>query len=291
MMQLPMSTDWADETAERLLGGGFVQPGVCLILGGVDTGKTTLAAALTERLAQNQAVGIIDADIGQSHLGPPTTVGWALVDKPEIDLTQITPGGIGFVGDVTPVGHLLQLTAALTQCVREVSKTTERIIIDTPGFITGPAANALWWTVQSILQPGVILAVQRENELSGIIEGLQRLGSHLEVLTSPPEIPTKSPEARRRYRQRQFCRYFKDSCLVHLNLSDLTVQTTRSWGSGVVTGKLVGLRNSEGIDQVVGVIESYQQDKDVVVVRAPQLDISQIRCLVIGDVTVNLAGE
>jgi len=279
-----MSTDWADEIAERLSGGRLAQPGVCLILGGVDTGKTTLAAALAGRLTTNGPVGVIDADVGQSHIGPPATVGWAVVYKPDVDFAQITPGGISFVGDVTPVGHLLQLTAAIAQCLHQVSKVTERIIIDTPGFIAGPAANMLWWTVQRIVRPKVIVAVQRENELSDILMGLQNLGSQIEWLEAPPRIPAKSPQARRSYRQDQFRRYFADSCLYDFKLSDLTIQTTR----GVSSGLLAALRDSEGFDRAIGIIESRQQDRDAIAVRAPRLDVSQIRCIVVGDVTVDL---
>lgn len=284
MMHSPKSTDWADQIAERLSVGGFAQAGVCLILGGVDTGKTTLTAALAGRLTPNGPVGVIDADVGQSHIGPPATVGWAVVDKADVDFSNLTLGGISFVGDVTPVGHLLQLTAAIAECVRRVSNIAERIIIDTPGFIAGPAACALWWTVQRIMQPRLIVAVQRENELNGILAGLKNLGSQIVRLEAPPRIPAKSPQARRSYRQDQFRRYFQDSRLYNFKLSDLTIQTTRSPGSGM----LVALRDSQGIDHAVGIIDNWQADKGAATVRAPQLDISQIRCIVAGDVTVDL---
>ena len=81
-----MSEDWADRTAGQILSKGLLQTGICLILGGSDTGKTTLAAALTKLLAKHQPVGIVDADIGQSHIGPPTTAGWAVVDNPQTDV-------------------------------------------------------------------------------------------------------------------------------------------------------------------------------------------------------------
>ena len=165
------------------------------------------------------------------------------------------------------------------------------MIINTPGFITGPAASALWWNVQRIVQPDVILAVQRENELRDIVTGMQHLDSQIELLESPSHIPAKSPEARRSYRQSQFCRYFKDSCLYNLSLSDLTIQTTRNLSSGTLVGRLVSLRDSEGLDQAIGIIDQYRQDRDALVVKAPRLDISRIRCLVVGDVTVDLTNE
>ena len=129
-----MSLDWADEIAQELLTQGLLKTGVCLILGGTDTGKTTLAETLAKRAASSKPVGIIDADIGQSHIGPPGTVGWAIVDGPQVDMSLFTAAGISFVGDVTPVGHLLQLTAAITGCVQEVSKAAKLVIIDTPAL-------------------------------------------------------------------------------------------------------------------------------------------------------------
>lgn len=286
-----MTVDWADKIAQQLLGRGLMQTGICLILGGVDTGKTTLAAVLAGRLARGRPVGVIDADIGQSHIGPPATVGWAIVDKPKVDFAQLMPGGISFVGDITPVGHLLQLTAAIMQCVQRVSEVTEQIIIDTPGFIAGPAAAALWWALQRILRPKLILAVQREDELNNILTGLQNLGSQIEPIKSPPQIPNKSPQARRSYRQRQFSRYFQDSCLYNISLNRITVQRSWSLSRESLLCRLIALRNEEGVDLAIGIIDDWQKDSDTVVVRAPRLDISRIRCIVIGDVTIDLAGE
>jgi polynucleotide 5'-hydroxyl-kinase GRC3/NOL9 len=286
--EFSMSTDRADETQEKFINRGLPRSGICLILGGVDTGKTTLAAAIAGRLAAGGPVGIIDADVGQSHIGPPGAVGWAVVEKPEVDFSQLTPRGISFVGDVTPVGHLLQLTEALTQCVGRLAGIAGHIIIDTPGFITGPAATALWWTVQRILQPKLIVAVQRDNELSDIIAGLRNLDSQIELLKPHPHIPAKSPQARRSYRQSQFRKYFQDARLHTLQLSKTTIQTTRSMSSDSPLHRLAALRNAEGIDQALGIIEDWQPDADKAAVRAPLPDIAQIRCLAVGDVTVDL---
>ncbi len=285
-----MSHDWAEKIARQLLGQGIMQTGVCLILGASDTGKTSLAAALGRQLSQSRPVGIVDADIGQSHIGPPTTVGWAVIENTQTDFSQLTPGGISFVGDITPVGHLLQLTAAVAQCVEQVSKVTEMIIVDTPGFIRGPAASALWWTVQRILRAKLILAVQQNDELSGILAGLQYLGSALELIKSPSQIPVKSPQNRRSYRQSRFSEYFRDRHLYNVSLRDVALQASRNLNRESLLGRLVALRDEKGVDVAIGVINNWQDDKDIAVIRAPQLDIQQIRCLVIGDATIDMPG-
>jgi polynucleotide 5'-hydroxyl-kinase GRC3/NOL9 len=286
-----MSDNWADKIAEQLLGRGVFQTGTCLILGGADTGKTTLAESLARQLAQGRPVAIVDADTGQSHVGPPSTVGWALIGEPRFDLSQLGPHSISFVGDVTPVGHLLQLAAAIEQCVRQASGVTGSIIIDTPGFIAGPAAAALWWTVQRILRPESILAVRRENELTDIVSGLENLGSQIELVRCPPQIRAKSPQARRSYRQKVFKKYFQESCLYNIDLTKVTVQSTRNFRRESLTRRLAALRDKYGTDLAVGIIGGLQEEGKVVTVRAPRLDINRVSCLVIGDVTIDLSGE
>jgi polynucleotide 5'-hydroxyl-kinase GRC3/NOL9 len=283
-----MAQDWADNITQKLLSKSIIQKGICLFLGASDTGKTTLAASLAKRLASKQPVGIVDADIGQSHIGPPTTVGWAVADNRQSDFSQLLAAGISFVGDVTPVGHLLQLTAAIIQCVEQASKAAELIILDTPGFIRGPAASALWWTAQRVLNPKLIIAVQRESELSDILAGLQCFDSQIELVKCPSQIRTKSPEERRSYRQEQFNKYFRDSVLHTIKLGDVAVQTTQNLSRNSPVSRLVGLRNRQGTDAAIGIIKDWQSEKNIAVIRAPQLDIQQVCCLVIGDVTIEI---
>ena len=311
-----MLPEWADRTAEQIFGRSLVQTGIYLILGGVDTGKTTLAAALAKHAASSGRVGIIDADIGQSHIGPPATVGWAIVeapqtiervfgdgDDPEADFSQLTAGGISFVGDVTPTGHLLQMTAAVTQCVQQVSRVAELIIIDTPGFIFGPAA-ALWGAVQRILQPEMVLAVQRGSELSDVLAGFEYLDLRIERIKTPRQIPTKSPQERRNYRQSQFNKYFRDCCLYNISLGDVAVVPGSNLSCKGLVNRLVALRDGKGTDIAVGLITDWQAgpegskerlagqgERGVAVVRAPEADIRQVRCLVMGDITIEIGGE
>lgn len=280
-----------DRIARRLLNKESGQTVTCLILGGTDTGKTTVVEELAKCLVGSEPVAIIDADIGQSHIGPPGTVGWTVVDKRRVDLSQLAAGGISFVGDVTPMRHLLQLTAGIVQSFRAASKLAGIIIIDTPGFITGQAAAALWWTVQKILQPQLILALQRNQELRDILCGLEGFSSQLELIKPSDRIPVKSPQQRQSYRQKQFSKYFGQSRLYDISLSRVAVQTGSNLNYSSPANRLVGLQNSKGSDVAIGIITRWQADKGVVVVRAPLIDIDQIRCIVIGDASVEISGQ
>lgn len=283
-----MSPDWSEKTTQQLLGKGWIKKGLCLVLGATDTGKTTLIAALTKLLAKKNTIGIVDADIGQSHIGPPGAVGWSIIEKTKFDFSKLTCRGISFVGDISPTGHLLQLTEGIFQCTKQTSKASDIVIIDTPGFTSGPAACALWWTVQRILQPDLIFAVEQNDELKDIIDGLQHFSSKIERIQSPAEIKTKSPQQRQSYRRRQFIKYFQNSQLYNISLKNVSIQTRVRLDYQSLVNRLISLRDENGIDISLGLIKKWQNDSDSLVIRAPNIDARRIRCLVIGDVTIEI---
>ena len=282
---------WADCLAKNLLERKLLPAQICLVLGASDTGKTALVETLAKHLVKNSLVALVDADTGQSHIGPPTTVGWAMIDKPQFDISNLPAKGISFVGDITPTGHLLQLTSAIAQCVEQASKAAKIIIIDTPGFIAGPAARALWWTIQRILSPGLIIAVQQQNELSEILAGMQYTEAHIEVVKPPACLPAKSPEHRKSYRQQRFREYFQNSFAYSIGLKNVAVRANRRLDYDNTVNYLVGLADLKGLDIAVGLVVDWSKDKNIVKVRAPEIDISSVRCLTIGDVSINLEDE
>lgn len=75
---------------ERLSGEG---PLVIMVVGGIDTGKTTLVEVLSDYLSKRAPTGVVDLDMGQSHIGPPSTVAWAAVDG-GLKLPAASPRGI-----------------------------------------------------------------------------------------------------------------------------------------------------------------------------------------------------
>lgn len=280
-----MSENWAEAIAERIAGTSSPLTGKLLLLGAADTGKTTLLTALARRLSQDRPVALVDADVGQSHIGPPTTVGWTLIHG-QTAVAEHPARGIAFVGDITPVGHLLQLTAALTLCVEQASQAAEVILIDTPGLVTGGAACTLWWTVQRLLRPQRIVAVQRENELGEVLRGLHPDLSAIEIVQSPAQMRRKSPQARQERRHRLFARYFQNAAAHKLDLRALAIRTTYGITPANTPGRLVGLSDVTGQDIAIGVIEQWRQERANGIIVAPQMDVQQVRCVTIGEARI-----
>jgi polynucleotide 5'-hydroxyl-kinase GRC3/NOL9 len=292
-----MVDNWADVIADRMVDAGPLARGRFLFLGAADTGKTTLMGAVAARLVRRQPVALVDADIGQSHIGPPTTVGWTVLDvNNTADFASgqavgedpaFEAQGIAFVGDITPVGHLLQLTAALSLCVEQAQRAAEVVLIDTPGLVTGGAACSLWWTVQRLLRPERIIAVQRQDELRELLGGLQAGLSVIEVVKAPPELRRKSPEARQQHRRRLFDRYFRNATTRTLDLAHLAVRSTGRAPPDDTTSRIVGLTDVMGQDMAIGAIEHWRQEEGQAAIRAPQVDLSRVRCLTVGKAKID----
>jgi polynucleotide 5'-hydroxyl-kinase GRC3/NOL9 len=259
-------------------------PETILILGASDTGKTTFAVELAIRLANNEPVAFVDADVGQSRIGPPTTIGWALLDNPQKDFSKFDTQGIFFVGAVSPAGHLLQFTDALARCVKQTVTSARIIIIDTPGFVANSAATSLWWAVQDILRPTRILLFERNEELSNFVRGVKRFDSQLEFIKTPPHVSTKSMSQRQAYRQQRFYEYFRNSSAYQLSLNNLGVQVRENITANMLVGRIIALRDSTGTDLAIGFIVSLDDKENTVYFKSPAIDVNKVACLIIGDV-------
>ena len=81
-----------------------------LLIGGMDTGKSTLSRDLLgAALAAGRPAAYLDADVGQKTVGPPATISLKVVRSQE-DLEPdmlARPDALYFVGSTSAQGHLL----------------------------------------------------------------------------------------------------------------------------------------------------------------------------------------
>jgi polynucleotide 5'-hydroxyl-kinase GRC3/NOL9 len=209
---------------ERAAEAVLARPGVVVLLGASDSGKTTLCRILAEHWrAAGRTVGLVDGDIGQSSIGPPATVGLAII-SPDRPLTfHASPLTMYFVGSTSPPGHLLPLilgTQALVQTARD--QGAEIVLVDTTGLISGAVAASLKWHKLQAIRPQHVLALQRQGELEPILH-LVESQANLQIHRLPvsARVARRSHAARRAYREERFREYFTSASQHDLQWKDL----------------------------------------------------------------------
>jgi polynucleotide 5'-hydroxyl-kinase GRC3/NOL9 len=144
--------------------------GKAVVLGQTDVGKSTLCVYLVNRLLQNgHHVCVIDADIGQTDLGPPTTIARAIPTAPITSLMDLAPETCLFIGHTSPSyveGKLIQGIQGLS------TEEPERLtIINTDGWVAEPDAILYKMNLIDKVGPDIVLALEFEHELQSILAG------------------------------------------------------------------------------------------------------------------------
>ncbi len=258
-MEVPDS--WR-EAANRIAG----DRGVTIVLGASDTGKTTFVGYCLRAIgASGETVAVVDADIGQSSVGPPTTVGVALFGSAVGCGDAPWPAAeISFVGAVSPLGHLLELaagTARMTGKARELGAAA--VLVDTTGLVHGGAAQALKHAKLSVIRPEHIAVLGGDETIERIIapfaseSAVYRLEAH-------PSCRRRSVEQRAANRQALFRSYF-------CGAQEMSMDPARLFLSGDGTapqlGRLMGLAGAGDRTLALAVVTEACSDR--IVVRTP----------------------
>jgi polynucleotide 5'-hydroxyl-kinase GRC3/NOL9 len=189
------------------------RPGLALLIGASDTGKTTLAKFLiNEWTRQGLKVAYVDGDMGQSTLGPPGTLGMKVFDRSSPDLENSQFSGdisLFFIGSFSPVGHLLQTIVGVQELVKKAeAQKPDLILVDTTGLVHGGVGGHLKYRKIQLLQPRHVVLIQKSDELEHLNMLIQKERVLVHVLRPAPEIKTRSLEIRRNYRIQKLREYF-----------------------------------------------------------------------------------
>jgi polynucleotide 5'-hydroxyl-kinase GRC3/NOL9 len=200
-----------DEIVERALG----RRGVTFLVGGLDSGKTTLARRIARAgIDGGIQVGYLDADIGQSTVGPPTTVGLRVCRTAgDLETEALAKADhLAFVGTTSPQGHLLPLVVgARLMLDRARLDGAELVVVDTTGLVSGVYGQLLKFHKISVLQPDLVVGVQRGEELQPLLGVVQRFfASEVISVRVHPDVVPSSVEQRAQNREDSMQRYFRE---------------------------------------------------------------------------------
>ena len=210
--------------------------GLVLVLGASDSGKSTLTAVLANAaVAANRATALVDSDVGQSSIGPPTCVSMARVREPVAALSQLNAEALDFVGTPSPAGHLLGFVTSAQAMVRAARGTgAETILVDTTGLIQGPLGRTLKGSKIRLLDPDLVIAVQVEDEVEHLLAPYRASARpHVLRLAASRKARSRSREQRAANRQRAFASYFRGGRVIALDWKRLPMENT-AWTTGEV---------------------------------------------------------
>jgi polynucleotide 5'-hydroxyl-kinase GRC3/NOL9 len=226
-----------------------VHGGPLMVLGAPGSGKTTFSIYLSAYFCRRgRKVAWIDMDPGQPFVGPPAVQSLALYSDAADIMKRRAPLAMTFVGNTSPVGHLLEAIAGLQKLVsRAKSLDPDLILINTSGLVNGGAARELTFHEIDVISPRYIVALQRTNEVEHLLSPhSHRAGLLFLRLPTPTDAVNASREARTTARERRFKDYFRGAVLQDIALSDVGVH-----GPGFSTGERLGFRDINRLSKIV----------------------------------------
>lgn len=193
-------------------------------MGDKDTGKTTFVTHLANTLfSQGCSVGIIDADIGQSDIGPPTTIGFGVVQRPLNTPGDVDLQSLYFVGAISPKGHLLPLVIGTRKMLdKALNQDIQKILIDTTGLVQGQLGRVLKQQKIELVAPDVLVCLQKSNECEPLLKVYQSFEKpRVMRLSANQHCRTKTPSERQANRARLFESYFTAAQTLQVSLGNV----------------------------------------------------------------------
>ena len=250
---LDIPQDWK-AGGQRFLEEG----GLTLVLGGPGTGKSTLCQYLVYKAyVAGKPVGLLDLDLGQSHLGPPGALGLGFFPPRFPGEHGLFPERLYFIGQTSPVGKVLEVVVGSRILVDEARALgVERLVVNTSGLIQGHTARRLKQAEVALLRPNLLLALARDRELTPLLRSLGQGIKTLDLSVSYRAV-LRSPDERRQYREARFRRYFDKAQRLDLPLSEVL------WhGFPLGGGEPLSPENLDRWSKILGEQVLYGADQD-----------------------------
>lgn len=252
---------------DRLVDRAARDAHTVLFIGGIDSGKSTLARATAAyALRLGRTVAYLDADVSQKTVGPPATVGLKRVREPD-DLTldrMADADAIGFVGSTSPQDHLLPLVGALSRLnQRAHADGADLVVVDTSGMVSGIWGQLVKYYKVDMLEPDLVVGLQRGEELEPIVGVLERFfGVDVVALPVHPNVVPTSVEQRMEQRERAMARYF-DGELQRFRVKPTVFMPTLPplFDLAQLDRLLVGLSDGHGGFTGLGYLEYVPEDQ------------------------------
>jgi len=231
------------------------KPVIVVVMGEVDSGKTSFCTYLANKaLREKRRVAIIDADLGQSDIGPPSTIGFSWLASPIIDPFLLKAENAYFIGTTTPSGALNNVIDRLAKMKDEsLKKAVDFLVINTDGWVVGEEAVQYKLRLVKCIAPNLVVGIQQQNELTPVFTALK--GIKVISIDSPSAIKKRVREKRKILRELGYKKYLKGAKVQFFPSSWVKVEDI-PFGTGVTLDE----RSLEKIGTMLGVNPLYSEE-------------------------------
>jgi len=244
-----------------------------IIFGEMDTGKSFFATYIANKLIESgRKVGVIDTDIGQSDIGPPTTMGFALLEKPILFLHKTKVHHIEFVGSLSPALHFIPTIISFAKIIKRAVSESDITIVNTNGWVHGDGGRALKIAKIDIFEPDIIVLLQRENECEPLVKSVFPQSRVVRLKVSK-RISSTSKLEREKLRNLVSQQYFENSREIVMDFEEF--ETERCYFK---TGKIIDTI-PQSIKKNVLYIEKFPAFEGTLVVSERRLTLDEINIL------------
>lgn len=202
-----------------------IKGGLIVILGGMDSGKTTVTTMLANKASlMNMKVGVIDADPGQNDIGPPASISCSILLGSRIThLSQLSPIRQVFLGYTSLEGNWQRAVEAIRKLVDYLrnAEKADVILVNTDGWVDGEEAVKYKLTLVKALEPTHVIVMRKGGEVDEIIKGAS--GLNVIVLNAPPILRVRNRSDRKVHRDMGYGRYLSPSRDVTFNMSEVPI--------------------------------------------------------------------
>ncbi|MDI9611266.1 MAG: Clp1/GlmU family protein [Archaeoglobales archaeon] len=126
------------------------------LYGGVDSGKSTLATYLANKVG---GAYVLDLDIGQADVAHAGAMGYGFA-LDVVNLSQVQMINGFFVGSITPQGRELKCLRGVARLWSELKKLEGRKIVDTTGWVKGRRAREYKLAKLEIIEPDLVVSFE-----------------------------------------------------------------------------------------------------------------------------------
>jgi polynucleotide 5'-hydroxyl-kinase GRC3/NOL9 len=236
---------WVDSV--EVLMGFQKKPAVAMVAGKADSGKTSFCTYLINKLVNaKRKMAILDGDLGQSDIGPPCTVAYAVVTKPLTELYELKAQNAFFVGATSPSAAVNKTLEGMVLMKAEIlDVTADFVVVNTDGWVEGEEAVKYKLQLAGMLEPDMVVCIQQRAELEPL---LAALGKHRTIeFKSSLAVKQRSLEMRKNLRERSYVKYLRDAKAKAFPLNYLTIEERNDKERGLLLGLYAAQRKFLGI--------------------------------------------